>query len=197
MDINEQIDFFFKESIVEPIGDKFSTLYLLRRDIFTCLGFDPNNMNQISYRALWPGVMSILAGIDLLGKYLEGDDIDTSVSRRFKNYYKKYFDNGTDCEIIYQLRNSMLHSFGLYSFNYTTINKVKTKTQEYFFVLDRRNDDFIVTNLQIDRYAINIIALCNAFEKSIDRYLNDLKSNNTLKLNFEKMFPFYAGIYVR
>ncbi|RZA01145.1 MAG: hypothetical protein EOP47_11770, partial [Sphingobacteriaceae bacterium] len=112
--INQKIDFFFKPSTDEPIGPEFSSLYLLRRDIFTALGYDPNTMEAINYRVLWPGVMCILAGIDLLGKYLAGDDVNSSVSERFRNYYEKYFDNKHEYEIVYQLRNSMLHSFGLY-----------------------------------------------------------------------------------
>jgi hypothetical protein len=190
--LNEKIDFFFKSPTDEPIGPNFSYLYLLRRDIFTSLGYDPNTMKPINYRVLWPGLMCILAGIDLLGKYLEGDDINTSVSFRFKEYYKKYFNNKENVEIIYQLRNSMLHSFGLYSF---TSNK-KVKKQEYFFILDIRDDNSIVTH-QNNTYTINIIALCNAFEISVDKYLEDLRSNDMLKINFEKMFPFYAGISTR
>jgi len=160
--------------------------------IFTSLGFDPNTMTSINYQVLWPGVMGILAGIDLLGKYLEGDDVKTSVTHRFKNYYQKYFDNKGDCEIIYQLRNSMLHSFGLYFF---TMSK-GAKNKEFFFALEGRNDSFIVHSYQNGRYIINIIALCNAFEISIDRYLADLKNDEILKKNFEKMFPFYSGIYI-
>lgn len=190
--LDEKIDFFFRNSTDVPIGPNFSYLYLLRRDIFTSLGFDPSTMTPINYQVLWPGVMGILAGIDLLGKYLEGDDVKTSVTHRFKNYYQKYFDNKYDCEIIYQLRNSMLHSFGLYSF---TISK-GAKSKEFFFALEGRNDNRIVHSHQGDRYTINIIALCNAFEISIDRYLNDLRNDEILKRNFEKMFPFYSGIYI-
>lgn len=191
--ISEKIDFFFKSTTNEPKGPNFSCLYLLRRDIFTSLGYDPNTMNRINYQVLWPGVMCILAGIDLLGKYLAGDDIRTTVSDRFKQYYKRYFDSKDDCEIIYQLRNSMLHSFGLYSFT----QKNKIKTREYFFTLDISNDSSIVTDNQGNRYTINIIALCNAFERSIDRYLTELKNDDILKTNFEKMFEFYAGMGVR
>lgn len=195
-DINEKINFFFKSPTDIPIGNSFSSLYLLRRDIFTCMGFDPNKMQPIDYQALWPGLMGILAGIDLLGKYLEGDDINTSVYYRFKNYYERYFDLKGDSEIIYQLRNSMLHSFGLYSFNYKISKKTKIKTKEYFFSLDRRNDGLIVNNPQKDYYIINIIALCNAFETSIDKFLKEVRNDITLKINFEKMFQFYAGIKI-
>ena len=191
--LSEKIDFFFKSPTDEPIGPIFSYLYLLRRDIFTSLGYDPNTMNQINYRVLWPGLMCILAGIDLLGKFLEGDDIRTSVSHRFKKYYKSYFNSEDECEIIFQLRNSMLHSFGLYSFK----QKNGIKTREYFFTLNIRNDNSIVTDNQNNRYTINIIALCNAFEVSIDRYLATLRNDDILKINFEKMFQFYGGAGTR
>lgn len=148
-------------------------------------------MEQINYQVLWPGLMSILAGIDLLGKYLAGDDINTSVSDRFKKYYKSYFDNKDESEIIYQLRNSMLHSFGLYSF--TCKNQIKTK--EYFFTLTVSDDNTIVTYGPNNRYTITIIALCNAFEISISKYLENLNNDKVLQSKFEKMFPFYGGMY--
>src|ERR1700744_2863609 len=157
----DQIDFFFREPNEIPNEKEYSILYLLRRDIFTCFGHDPNTMEHIPYQAMWPGVMGILAGIDLLGKYLEGDDVNTTVTDRFKKYYLRYFnDDETEADAIYQLRNSMLHSFGLYSFKLK--NKIKIK--EYFFILDRRNNNQIVSVQKEDWYIIDIVALCNSFE---------------------------------
>jgi hypothetical protein len=78
------IDRFFRDPRDKPKPpDDFSHLYLLRRDIDTCFGFNPDNGNPINgidsvtrasvyCQALWPGVMGILAGIDLLGKFLAG-----------------------------------------------------------------------------------------------------------------------------
>lgn len=111
------IELFFQEpsaSINPP--NNVSNLYLLRRDIRACYGFDPNTNlkmeNQII--AIWPGVMAIMAGIDLLSKFYSGEDSNNKSRERFLTYVSKYIDNRNQ-EVLYQLRNSLLHSFGLYS----------------------------------------------------------------------------------
>jgi hypothetical protein len=81
-------------------------LYLLRRDINSCL----------EHGILFPGAMGILVGIDLLGKFLSGNDLRREVGDRFKNFVSEYFDLvPSNVEVVYQLRNSLLHSFGLRS----------------------------------------------------------------------------------
>lgn len=64
--------FFMNPSTPPVIPGTFSQLYLLRRDISTCFGIDPDNGQRLPTQALWPGVMAICAGIDLLGKFLAG-----------------------------------------------------------------------------------------------------------------------------
>jgi hypothetical protein len=108
-------DFFFHYDIDTSGKNKFSNLCLLRRDINTCFGKNPNDPNTtLSFSALWPGTMAILAGIDLLAKFYSGDDNQSKSKTRFKNYTEEYIDR-TFFEEIYQLRNSLLHSFGLHS----------------------------------------------------------------------------------
>ena len=97
---------FFEDPTVNrsPPGD-YGILYLLRRDITRCM----------DYSILWPAAMAIMAGIDLLAKFETGDDSLGRVAGRFKAFIKQYFAiNTSDAETIYQLRNSLLHSFGLY-----------------------------------------------------------------------------------
>ena len=86
----------------------FGVLYLLRRDINLCMGG--------SCQALWPAAMGMLAGVDLLAKFLEGSDATGKVRDRFRSFVGRFFGlNPTDQEVLYQLRNALLHSFGLYS----------------------------------------------------------------------------------
>ena len=80
-----------------------------------------------TYGAEWPAIMTIFSGIDLLGKFLAGDDSNGNVGNRFKEFIIEYFDecnNRTDSEIIYELRNSLAHSFNLYSrhYNFSLVN---------------------------------------------------------------------------
>lgn len=108
-------DLFFEDPKTPKIKpDDFSVLYLLRRDISQCMGINPNTGCKTDNQAIWPGVMAILSGIDLLGKFYAGSDVG-QVGIRFKSYVEKYFNDikEEDKETIYQLRNALLHSFGL------------------------------------------------------------------------------------
>lgn len=108
----------------------FSRLYLLIRDIKACLGFNPDSRNideNVKCKcgkvhgpvAQWPAIMTILAGMDLLGKFRAGCDNRNRIGERFKNFVEEYFDIEKDeAEIIYELRNCLMHSFGLYSTRY-------------------------------------------------------------------------------
>jgi hypothetical protein len=60
MSLNESIEIFFRHpnDFNNKEGLK-STLYLLRRDISLCMGYDPNNNQKIEYEALWPGIMGL------------------------------------------------------------------------------------------------------------------------------------------
>ncbi len=191
-DIEKNIDFFFKnpKEFSEPYG-RFSILYLLRRDINTCLSSES--------LAKWPGAMAIFAGIDLLGKFLEGsDDFDKGkAGRRFKKFLKLYFQlNTNDQEIIYQLRNALLHSFGLYSRAKQKKKYKKCKQdKEYKFTLIERGKQLILHSGD-DSYLINIQLLHRQFEKAIDKYWQELKEDDQLKNNFNQMFDRYAVIYI-
>jgi len=186
--IDDNIDFFF-EKPNSWIDDrrKFSNLYLLRRDIYTCFGINPTTGEKIDYGVLWPGAMSVLAGIDLLGKYYFGQDDIGKVGPRFKGYFEKYINN-IDSEIIYQFRNSLLHSFGLYSYK---LDKKTKKRIEYSFGLTAHGN-ILVSKLNESFYLIDILTLWRAFEKSINLYLNDLKNSSDLKTNFNNVFRYYS-----
>ena len=186
INIDNKIDFFF-ENPNKWIDNrvKFSNLYLLRRDISTCFGFDPTSGEKIKFNALWPGAMSILAGIDLLSKYYYGKD-DGGVGKRFKGYFDKYI-NEDDSKIIYLFRNSLLHSFGLYSYE---LDKKTKKRIEFYFKTG--HGEKLVSKNNKNLYLIDIYILWQEFEKSIDLYLNDLKKSDDLKKKFNKIFPYYS-----
>ena len=106
--IKADIELFFEDPKQEhDIPRRCSVLYLLRRDISTCFGISIVSGREIKFKALWPGTMAIFAGIDLLGKFYEGNDDKNKVSKRFKKYIEDYFGSISerDKDIIYQLRN--------------------------------------------------------------------------------------------
>jgi hypothetical protein len=149
------------------------------------MGFDPVDKVSTSHPALWPGTMGILAGVDLLAKFYAGNDTD-KVGPRFQVFVKAFFQPLTsgDDEAIYQLRNAMLHSFGLYS---------KAKTKTYHFVLGQKLPSFI--SYQAPEYCIvDINALHQRFESAIGAYQEQLESSPDLQCKFTAMFPNYGFI---
>ena len=187
---DSKTDLFFESPNIrrEPPCN-YGVLHLLRRDIFLCLGFDPVSQDRTSHFALWPGGMAILAGVDLLAKFLKGDDSRGQVGSRFCEYINKYFQpiSSSDEKAIYQLRNSLLHSFGLYSKNNSSV---------YRFILSANNSK-LIESLGSDIYKIDIIALHQKFEISLDKYTNDLNSDVVLQTNFLKVFENYGAVQVR
>lgn len=117
--------------------------------------------------------MAILAGIDLLGKFYAGED-KKSVGKRFTNFVDKYFQpiSRDDAETIYQLRNALLHSFGLYSKSET-----KTSKREYYFSLILPDAGPLVqrNSQNSDMYLISITALHDKFERAIRGYKKEIK----------------------
>ena len=96
---------------------RYGLIHLLRRDVIQCLGRDPTSNAELKHRALWPAAMGILAGIDLLAKYFAGTDQSRGVGSRYRNYLNRYCQplGPDDAETLYQFRNALIHSFGLYS----------------------------------------------------------------------------------
>ena len=150
-------------------------------------------------QAIWPGTMAIMAGIDLLGKFLAGTDKthgsdSISVSKRFKDFTERYLElSSIDTDCIYQLRNSLLHSFGLYS-EKTNQQGVITKTYNFRLL---RGSDIIVKYIKDDRYQIDVECLRELFEQAVVKYEADLHNVDcadyqNLMENFKVMLPKHA-----
>lgn len=183
-------EFFFQNPKYLPDNQKvFSTLFLLRRDIFTSFGINPNDNSKIGFQVLFPGTMAIMAGIDLLSKfYCTEDEIPGNKSGdRFKKFVSNYIDTD-NTETIYQLRNSLLHSFGLYSKD--------RNGNEYNFILDQNMISFI-QKIDGKNYIISIRILLDRFENAILKYSNDILNNDLLITNFNQMFENYGQICVK
>lgn len=178
-------DTFFtdpKKEIIPP--NTFGVLYLLRRDIYQCFGFNLNTGKLENKPILWPAMMAILAGIDLMAKFYSGED-GNWVGKRYKDYVRQFIDKANE-EILYQLRNSVLHSFGLIS---------KTKKGVFKFSLNT-DSQFFIENIYGYSYSVNIVELKYRFELSIIKYQEILKSDTALQRNFNKMYADYGSIYI-
>lgn len=180
MDPNFEALFFREPREIPTPPGQFGILYLLRRDIRSC--FD----NAI----LWPGVMSILAGIDLLAKFYAGQD-GQGVGDRFRDFVRQFFHLPTpddDVETIYQLRNSILHSFGLYS--------SANNGQIYRFTLTSLGTTPLIQRTSPEHYLIDIRSLFEYFENSIIEYRRALQGDVGLQNKFMAMFPNYGSIRI-
>jgi len=186
---SKEADIFFMDPNQVPcIPGTFGTLYLLRRDIIGCLGLDPDTGAKIKEPILWPCGMAVLAGIDLLAKFFKGDDKIGEVGQRFKGFIEQYFQpiSTGDEEAIYQLRNALLHSFGLYS---------QTKTTTYRFVLSASKFP-LVQQTPSGEYLIDLLTLHQRFEDAIQRYAAALNKCENLQSNFMCMFQNYGPIRI-
>lgn len=185
-----KMDLFFQDPYIFVEASKSSKLHLLRRDIYCCMGYtkvDDKVHKLIKddniYPIIWSGAMAVLAGIDLLSKFYAGSDNQAQVGSRFKTYCEKYIDSD-NAEVIYQLRNSLLHSFGLFS---------KTKTATYYFQVSSCRNELVTLLPNIrPNYNIDLYTLWDKFEQSIEKYKEDIEKDDSLKENFLKMFDLYC-----
>lgn len=191
LSVEEQIQLFFQHPSIQPaIPGVCSVLHLLRRDVLSCLGVDLSSGKQSDSPIIWPGIMGILAGIDLLAKFYAGNDDFGGVTDRFKTFVGKYFDmSADDSELVYQLRNSVLHSFGWYS--------RKKNGAEYRFVVGGGDPTGPLTaNPKSDVYIVNWVRLFADFESAIGRYRGDLENDADLKTRFASMSSNYGSMYI-
>jgi hypothetical protein len=187
-------DLFFTSprATVDP-PNWFGTLYLLRRDIDLCMGVDPTTGQSASLRAEWPGAMAMLGGIDLLAKFFKGVD-GGGVGVRFREFIGRFFAgvSSTDSEVIYQLRNSLLHSFGLYS----SVLKKGAQVRVYRFVLTSHGAGALVSHKPPNQYYVDLRVLHREFENGVAAYCAALDSDPKLQGNFAAMFNNYGRVRI-
>jgi hypothetical protein len=195
----DEIDWFFKPAnSAWKGGDGLSTLFVLRRDIDMCFGINPNTGEpfdlidaatggKIMVQAIWPGTMAVLAGIDLLGKFLAGSDKGGDVGKRFVAFAERFMAlSPADAEVIHQLRNALLHSFGL---------RWEANGVLYEFVLTR-GAAALLANLG-ERWQVDVEQLRQRFETAATEYEALLRdetheSHVVLLSGFLEMLPKYS-----
>lgn len=162
---------------------KVSTLHLLRRDIYSCFG---KTMGKVDTKigtekpiAIWPGVMLIMTGIDLVSKFHSGNDKTGEVTTRFNCFVKKYID--INSEDIYQLRNALLHGFALYS---------KYKDKEWRYVLGQHADKIIWLGSD-GKIWVSADQMHKAFERSVDLFEKEYPTLNSYP-SFTDLFDKYG-----
>jgi hypothetical protein len=181
-------DLFFADPANVPANNgTFGVLYLLRRDVRLCLGVDPATGARIHNPVVWPGAMAVLAGTDLLAKFYAGSDAKGGVTTRFQNFVRNFFHplSPGDDVTLYQLRNSLLHSFGLYS---------QTPAQTYHFHVTAIGNVPLIQHTPPVDYQIDLLELYNRFEQAITNYSTALEAQQQLQTKFLAMFANYGAI---
>lgn len=179
---------FFRDPLDAPtIPGTFGTLYLLRRDINDMMAAMPNS-------ALWPRAMAVLAGIDLVAKFYANNDANGQVGARFTGFVRdrithEHVDANGDADTVYQLRNSMLHSFGLFS---------QTGVRTYRFSLIQGPGDILMVNdpNNAEHWIVNIGVLQRRFEAAISTYRDALSDGNAPFPFSEQLFERYGWINI-
>jgi len=129
--------------------------------------------------------MATLAGIDLLGKFRAGCDSQGNVGKRFLDFIQEYFNvNQKEADIIYELRNSLLHSFGLHSRKYKFI-LLESKYKKFIETITIKSAPGMLAK-------INVWKLYKKFIKAISKYYNALKKHKLLRENFNDMYTYYG-----
>lgn len=213
MTIDEKIDFFFKSPAITPAvagiqevvpnysGEnckKFSTLYLLRRDMEKCFSGSP---------MYWLGAMAVLSGIDLMAKLYAGTD-SGRIGDRFEKFVNERMKPG-DGANVWKLRNSLMHSYGVYyevpDPAATPVPGTPTPTVSKRFRLTANavppTTGFTGTLFNVsaapDVLELDIMNLKSLFDGSITSYEAHLAATPAEKTaKFEGMFEKYGWIYI-
>jgi hypothetical protein len=206
-------DFFTDPAVNPPTLGPASVLHLLRRDVNFCFGIDHKTGQPAPRlgRAIFPGVMTIMAGWDLLGKFLAGSDAPNQAGPRFQEFVQRFVRTATTATgdlteeqvwCLWQLRNSMLHSFGL-------IAKAETKRYPVDivqFVLSYGAMDVIFvgqtpgTGARLWTAVVDYWKLQQQFEQSIAAFrleLEDTGSGGELQIRFQRIWADYGRTQIQ
>ncbi|MDX2107110.1 MAG: hypothetical protein SFY67_11975 [Candidatus Melainabacteria bacterium] len=194
-----------------------SVLHLARRDAAQCFGYDPNTYSvsknpkpiEDGRQILWPGAMTLFAGVDLLGKHFAGTDAEQtpagttptdqwrySSGGRLKKFIEIYLTNKADeIETLYQLRCALDHSFALWA-------RRRSNNIVYSFTLDRSGAGTLLkikTDANGDKDAIVFLYdLHSMFEKAVlafePDYRRQLENSAPAQKQFEDLVDRYGFI---
>jgi len=138
--------------------------------------------------------MAILAGVDLLAKFYCNNDDVSEVGKRFRRFVQTFIththaDPELDANAIYQLRNSLLHSFGLYS---------ESRNRIYRFTVTQKVDTTLLANDNHDpeRWIVNLSALQSRFEEAVEQYGVMLWAGKAPSSFSEALFEKYGWINI-
>jgi hypothetical protein len=207
--IQSNLDFFFADPTDSQHGEgrRQSTLYLLRREVQDCLIGEVVGEHEVLQpsrhaRRLFASIMVIFAGIDLLGKFVRGDDAPGpgEIERRFKGLIRAYMPltpetSAREAHIIWRVRNTVMHSFGLYDRGHTQDRHVAVSNEPWTpnevspVAAPKTVQGTAVWLVSIPRLYLGFIEAVAAYEK-------DVRARPDLQQGFASMFEHYGSLSV-
>lgn len=185
----ERMEMFFRDPALEPPTRpcQVGTLYLLRRDI-------RDLERALPGAGIWPRTMLVLAGIDLVAKFYCDNDDRRGVGERFTKFVRERITQADpnpadDAGALYQFRNSLLHSFGLYS---------ESGRKTYRFVVYETADNRLFQNDPVanpDLWFANLAEVERRFNKALDDYYRMIRDGNAPFS--EALFSKYGSVGLR
>lgn len=167
------------------------TLYLLRRELIET-GFNVTEIvpedsfrgSDIQRRAFATAIL-VFTGIDLLGKFLAGNDQNGKVGERFTAYCTSFMElDPEQAGIVWDLRNALMHSFGIGSVKGTP------------FIVQTQAADDVVTRTAGGMLALSITSLYWRFIDSVPQYERQVRKDSALQAKFKQMFDTYGMLFL-
>jgi len=194
MTFEEKVQWFFAPPEPEQFGELRSTLHQIRREAQDCLLGRLVPEDRVRTEALrdphrlFATTMVLMAGVDLMAKFVVGDE-DGSVRDRIVGYASRYMFTGLPsadefAEVLYYgCRNPLLHSFNL-------------RSKKFRVGLTNGMEKGCVVRVvgQGNMFLVSVEGVFEAFIDSLNRYRADLVGDATLQANFRKMYPSYGGL---
>lgn len=208
VDLSDDMKMFFRNPLTwaapSSKTETYGVLYLLRRDVYRCFGIDPDGgPPKQSMRSLWPGTLTIMAGIDLLGRFaiIPAGVAEPGSKARFNNYVRSYVpgivttdsaSKPSDQKLLYSLRCALVHSFGWSDGDPST----GTMSQ---FRMNMKTGPLIDGPATDGTFTVSAEELRQRFEQSIAHYIAQLQvdANADLRNRFEQVFPEYGKTHIQ
>lgn len=168
---------------IEEYGIRFSPLYLLREDIFFCLGKSLGKNKEITFNfgpANFAGVILVNTAINNLVNKIFNQD--------FRKFGLEYLQIKEEWKInkIWHLRNTLIHN------NYGLSYRCDECSSKIYFKLDSKSEYLIKIdetwqrNYPSELYIINPEKLHEIFENALIKVKQDINENKNLQKIFLK-----------
>lgn len=123
----------------------------------------------------------VFSALDILSQMYAGKPGMRRSTKKMLAFYKKYMQvNEVTAEVLYQLRNAVMHNFGAFAVN-------PVKNQQYRFIYSDLGDKLFNKKSTVV-YEMNTRELLNRFDRAIQQYQNDVLASEVLQCRFYAVY---------